>query len=192
MTVNGEVKKNVGPRILSVGKDLHSKILKGILGDEDEPGLGDVSNVTQGYDFIIKKEMAGEFPRYSDSCFARERSPAGTPEEIERWSKSLYDLAELRKPKGVDEIESELAIHRGLIPDRSTFDEDAFAAKFKPAAEPSKSPTTTVESVPITVTEQSAVTPPSPACSIVAVEREADDTLVDDQFLKELTAMGLD
>lgn len=131
MAVNGELQKNVGPRILSVGKDLHGKILKGILGDADGPGLGNVADLLRGHDFIIKKQVVGGFPRYSDSKFATDRSPAGTQEEVERWGTSLHDLEALRNPKPVAELEKELAIHRKLIPDTVAFDETAFDAKFK-------------------------------------------------------------
>ncbi len=185
LVVNGKPEKNVGPRILSIGKDLHGKILKGILGDADERGLGDVTNLLRGYDYIIKKEMVGEYPRYSDSCFAREPSPAGTPEEIERWSTSLHDLGALRNPKPVAELEKELAIHRRLIPDTAGFDVAAFDSKFTVSNVEigSETPVSTVE-----VGESEA-----PVASDVATfsEPEANDpsSLADDDFIQEIREM---
>jgi hypothetical protein len=115
------VEKNVGPRILSVGKILHKMIVRAIVGDENEKALGDVTNVKTGYDFVIRKELRGTgkdaFPNYDRSSFARESSPLGTPEEIAKWQATLHDLTKLRTLKDVSELETQLAIHRGLIPD---------------------------------------------------------------------------
>lgn len=169
MTVNGQTEHNVGPRIFSVGKDLHAKILKGIVGDKDQPGLGDVSDVATGFDFVVKKEMAGGFPRYFESGFARERSPAGTAEELQRWSTSLHDLAKLRAPKSLTEMEKELAIHRGVIPDDRSFDEDTFDAKWRPVA-------------------PSAPTDAAPGAAIAHVPTADDDSLslADEGILDDL------
>lgn len=134
------VEKNVGPRILSVGKILHKMIVRAIVGDENEKALGDVTHPKTGYDFVIRKELRGTgkdaFPNYDRSSFAREVSPLGTPEEITKWQANLHDLTKLRTLKGVEELETQLAIHRGLIPDtvEAGWSIDNFDAKYKGGA----------------------------------------------------------
>lgn len=85
VTVDGDTKKNVGPKILSIGKILHTMIVRAIMGDADDPDskLGNITDVKNGYDFIIRKEVTpGEgFPKYERTSFARNSSPLGTPEE---------------------------------------------------------------------------------------------------------------
>jgi hypothetical protein len=131
------VEKNVGPRILSVGKILHKMIVRAIVGDENEKALGDVTNVKTGFDFVIRKELRGTgkdaFPNYDRSSFARESSPLGTADEIAKWQANLHDLTKLRTLKGFDELETQLAIHRGLIPDTAEqgWSIDSFDAKYK-------------------------------------------------------------
>lgn len=132
LVVDSVEKHNVGPRILSIGKILHKMIVRAIVGDESEPALGDITNIRSGYDFIIRKEQVGEFPKYDRSSFAREPSPLGTPDEIKTFVANLHDLSKLRTLKTGDELDKELAIHRKLIPDDSEgFDVDKFDSKFK-------------------------------------------------------------
>ncbi len=131
----GAVLTNVGPRILSVGKGLHKQLIRAIFGEEGDPEskLGNFADLKTGYDFLIKKEVtAGDgFPKYERSCFGRNPSPAGNPEEIKKWAEALHDLTKLRNPKDRDYIEKELAIHRGLIPDDTeVFDTNSFDAKW--------------------------------------------------------------
>lgn len=135
LTIDGETNENVGPRILSIGKKLHKSIIAAIVGEEGVPDskLGNITDLKNGYDFIIKKEVtAGEgFPNYDGSSFARNTSPAGTPEEVQEWQENLHDLTKLRNPKDIEYLEKELAIHRGLIPDDSSgFDTEGFDAKW--------------------------------------------------------------
>jgi hypothetical protein len=131
------VEKNVGPRILSVGKILHKMIVRAIIGDENEKALGDVTHPKTGYDFVIRKELRGmgkdAFPNYDRSSFARESSPLGTADEIAKWQSNLHDLTKLRTLKGIEELETQLAIHRGLIPDTAEqgWSIDEFDAKYK-------------------------------------------------------------
>lgn len=203
ITVDGETQKNVGPRILSVGKILHKMIVSAIVGDTDEPGLGDITNVKTGFDFIIKKELLGTgdnaFPKYDQSKFARNPSPAGTPEELKKWVETLHDLTNLRNVKEADVLEKELAIHRGLIPDESEgFDIDAFDAKYADDQQEEindlMNHSDTQVSVPADVpsdnteaTAESSETESAPADTTEAV----DDVQIDDEeFLKELEDMG--
>lgn len=133
----GQIEKNVGPRILSVGKTIHKMILRAILGDKNEAPLGDVTHPKTGYDFLIRVDMKGggdeSWPDYNQSKFVRDPSPLGTPEEIEKWCANLHDLSKLRKPATFEELEYELAVHRGLIEDtkNETWSQEKFDAKIK-------------------------------------------------------------
>lgn len=133
----GNMLENQGPRILSVGKILHQRIIRAFVGDPSEPALGDVTHVKNGYDFVIRKEVTpgkDQFPNYNRSSFARESSLLGNKEEIEKWQTSLHDLKKLRPIKDADFLEKQLAIHRGLIADdEEGFNVDNFDAKFKKA-----------------------------------------------------------
>lgn len=121
---NGNVKKNVGPKILSVGKTVHEIILRGILGDLEmnQPKLGDVTDPKGGYDFklvkTIRKSGDQQFPNYEASHFL-EQSPAGDPDDWKRWMDSLHDLKSLRVLKTADELKHELSVHLGLKQDVS-------------------------------------------------------------------------
>jgi len=131
LTVDGVKQTNVGPRILSVGKTLHGKILTALFGDDTEEKLGNVTELKNGFDFVIRVKKDGEYPKYDDSSFARESSPAGSPEEISVWAKGLHDLTKFRVIVPLDRLENELAIHRGLIPDKEEgFNVDDFDSKY--------------------------------------------------------------
>lgn len=202
LTIDGDTKTNVGPRILSVGKILHKMIIRAIVGDENDPDskLGNIADLKNGYDFIIRKELVGEYPKYDRSGFARQQSPAGEGSEIEKWAESLHDLTNLRNPKEVDVLEKELAIHRGLIPDDTgSFNTDDFDAKWQqkakdevselmehtpggvsvPADVPSETTTEAAATETTTSTETEASTP-APA---------EDAPIEDEDFLKELEEM---
>lgn len=125
---------NAGPKILSVGKVLHGKILSHIFGDVGVKKLGDVSNPKSGYDFcIVKTKKGDEFANYDSSYFESDSTPAGTPEELKAWVEAMHDLTENRKPTEYDVLERQLAIHRRLIPDDKTegFDVNEFDNKWK-------------------------------------------------------------
>lgn len=181
---------NVGPKIFSVGKVVHKMIVRAIVGDETEAPLGNITDVKTGYDFVVKKEKRGTdkdgYPNYDRSGVARDSSPAGTPEEIKKWSENLHNLAELRQVKDHEVLEKQLAIHRGLIPDETaSFDVDEFDRKFtggKPTATttPSASVEDRVEAAVGSFDETAAPTPSAPA---------EDITIEDEDFLKDLEAM---
>ena len=197
VTKEGETQKNVGPRILSIGVILHSMIVRAIQGDptdvDNSQGskLGNITDLKNGYDFIIRKEVTpGEgFPKYDRSGFARNSSPLGAPEEVSKWAGTLHDLTKLRNPAPLEKLEKELAIHRHLIPDDDTsFNTDKFDAKWRqddgmegvpsmPEPTPTKSPTTTAFEQPV-ATETAKTTPPV-----------ADAPIEDEEFLKALAAM---
>lgn len=117
----GEMEKNVGPKILSVGKTLHKMIIRAIVGDPemDEKPLGDVTHPIKGRDFKLIKTLrqsgTSSFPNYDTSKFLDE-SPLGTPDEVTKWLGNLHDLVSLRIVKSNDELKHELKVHLGLAP----------------------------------------------------------------------------
>jgi hypothetical protein len=176
---DGTVKKNVGPKILSVGKTVHEIILRGILGDKEmnQPQLGDVTDFKSGYDFklikTIRKSGDNSFPNYEGSHFL-EQSTAGDPDECKRWMSNLHDLTALRVLKTYEELEHELQVHLGLKQESSGgFDPSKFSTK--PAV--------------ATVEEK------APPKASVKVEKESessgdDEEMADKDFLEELRRLG--
>jgi len=174
---DGTVKKNVGPKILSVGKMVHEIILRGILGDKEmnQPKLGDVTDQKSGYDFklvkTIRKSGDQQFPNYEGSHFL-EQSPAGTPDEWASWTSNLHDLKSLRVLKTAEELENELQIHLGLKQESSGSGFDP--SKFSKPVE--------------------AATAPVSAPAAARVESESgsddDDDIADKDFIEELKRLG--
>lgn len=190
LLVDGETKENVGPRILSVGKTLHQMIVRAIVGDDTEPALGNVTDIKNGYDFVIRKELrvTGDesFPNYDRSSFAREATPAGTPEDIKEWVEGLHDLTKLRNLKDADVMEKELAIHRGLIPDENEgFDVEAFDQKFQ-SKDAAQSTEDAVAGVVGNVDDGAAEAPAEETPKAVV---GADVEVEDESFLEELSNM---
>jgi len=90
----GEVK------LFPVGKTLHEKIVRGIC-EAVPPKLGwferfwrwlfrkpktwSALDWESGYNFVIKKNMKGGYPDYSNSGFIKTNTPAGTKEQIKEW-----------------------------------------------------------------------------------------------------------
>lgn len=126
---------NVGPRILSCGKQLHQIIME-VMEPDKRTSISDVTDLVNGYDLIIKNTPKGNpggrmYPDYGRSEFDRERSPAGTPDEIKRWASGLKDLEALRDVKDLAFIRKELARYRGIIPDEEEgFDPDKFDEEY--------------------------------------------------------------
>ena len=155
MVVNGEKQTNVGPRILSVGKTVHQMIIRAIVSELPEERLGDITHIKNGYDFIIKKELRSGYPNYDRSVFAREATPMGEQELIDKVAENMHDLSKFRVLKEHDILKKELAIHRGLIPDDADeFSVEEFDAEFVG----SSSTTATSASVPADVQSESAET----------------------------------
>lgn len=181
----GQVEKNIGPKIWSVGKKLHKFILRAILGDEvlEEDPLGDVSDPKKGRDIkVIKTIVDGQYPNYDTSKFL-DVSVLGEPEQVEQWMAGLHDLSALRIVKDLEELKHELKVHLGLIPDKDAAD---FSEYEKPAGS--------------TASTSSAVVVEKPAAKNEAVKTEAvqEDTdapdesqaIADDDFIKELRSMS--
>jgi uncharacterized Zn finger protein (UPF0148 family) len=193
MTVDSKEMKNVGPRILSIGKKLHELIIEAIVGRKDEPDskLGNITDLKNGWDFVIRKEvtLGDGFPNYAKSGFARNPTPAGTAEEIKKWQESLHDLTKLRNPKELDYLEKELAIHRGLIPDEAEgFDTEGFDARWKQQAAADSDEDDTPKRA--TVTVPAGVPAAKPAAPAPAPAVVPETTSIEDAaFLKELEEM---
>lgn len=194
MMVNGKEMKNVGPRILSVGKGLHETIIAAIVGRKDDPDskLGNITDIKAGWDFVIRKEVtAGDgYPKYDKSGFARAQSPSGTLEEVAEWEKALHDLTKLRNPRDLEYLEKELAIHLGLIPDtaESAYDDEAFEARWRKQGDDDvadivnqSTATKIVVSTVDPVTSQTVETTVTEAPETLAIE--------DEEFLKQLANM---
>ena len=177
----GEVEKNVGPKILSVGKTLHASVIRAILGDDtlQEAPLGDISHFVTGRDFKIIKVMRqsgkDNFPNYSDSKFI-DPSPLGDPQQIALWMAGVHDLPALRKLMDYEELHRQVRIHMGL-------DKDEDAAGFNPN-----------EFIDEDVAPVAKVTKIVATKAAAAVEVEAEEvvltgqseSLADDDFLSEL------
>lgn len=179
---DGTIKKNVGPKILSVGKTVHEIILRGILGDKEmsQPRLGDVTDFKAGYDFklvkSIRKSGDQSFPNYEGSHFL-EQSPAGDPDECKRWMDGLHDLKALRILKTYAELEHELLVHLGLKQDVSGgFDINKFAEKTKPQVfAEAKEPVAAAVAVAVAAQAEST---------------DSEDADADEDFLEELRKLG--
>ena len=177
ITIDGVKQTNVGPRILSIGKTLHGKILSAIFGDEGDPSskLGNVTDLKNGYDFVIRVKKDGDFPKYDDSSFARETTPAGTPDEIAEWAKGLHDLTKFRVILPLERLEKELAIHRGHLTDEvEGFNIDEFDARYASHEAPD-------EGDPVTASNTNVASESAPADEEVpGVVEGADDLNVED------------
>jgi hypothetical protein len=184
---SGEILKNVGPKIYSCGKTIHTKIIRAIVGDESagEKPLGDVTHPVNGRDFrVVKKVAKGgggkEYPSYDNSKF-EDVSPAGSPEELAKWLENLHELQALRAIKTPDELRHALRIHLGMIKEGdSSVDEEL--DEFRHAGTTASQSTSTASD---TVREELTVsTTPN------AVETSsAEDVLADEDFMKELESM---
>ena len=179
----GEVEKNVGPKILSVGKMIHQVIIRAIVGNEaiDEKGLGDITDIKNGRDFKIVKNLrqSGKdvFPNYSDSKFM-DVSPAGNPDEVEKWIANLHQLKSLRTVKDGEFLKKQLKIHLGLEKD------DVGTDGFDPS-EFQRMPAN--DNVVVTETKKSV----APKAVVEAVSTSKDEVLVEDEFMKQLKDMNV-
>ncbi len=109
--------------ILSVGKQVFARVLRAMLGSEEdmEPALGDVTDVLEGRDFkILKKTKKGndgqQYPYYEDSKFL-DPSVLGSPAQQEEWLSGMFDLKTLREIKTAEELKREVRIHRKVEKD---------------------------------------------------------------------------
>jgi hypothetical protein len=146
-----EVRKNVGPKILSIGKTLHGMVLESIKGNEmmgKEP-LGDITDPRKGRDFkIMKKVVKGgggaEYPNYDQSLFM-EPSPAGTTEDLKTWLTSIHDLQALRKLASRDEMQVEVSKYLNPSSIVETMQNSSPSSSAKPVSKQPAAPKKAVE-----------------------------------------------
>ena len=186
----GEMERNVGPKIWAIGKTVHAMVIRGIVGDPnmDEKPLGDVTNISKGRDFkyikTIRQSGNLSYPNYDTSKFLEE-SPAGTPEEFERWMSNLHDLTALRIVKSNEELKHELKVHLGLASPSDTAGTSSFSS-----SEYSDAPTVSV-SVPNLSNLEAKKEAPKVSEIIKPVAKVDLDNiggkpLLDDDFMNEL------
>jgi len=198
---DGVVNENVGPKILSVGVTLHQLILRGICGDEQmgEPALGDVTDPKVGRDFKIFKNIVksgqDSFPKYDSSRFL-DKTPLGTPEEVETWMNNLHDLSSLRVVKSVEEIDHELKIHLGVKTDaEADFDPSEYQKSNEVVVtnEPQVSKTEEIQSSEDeTAKDETAKDETAEqATDSPSDSSDGEEVLADDEFLSELKSMGV-
>lgn len=187
---NGNVKKNVGPKILSVGKTVYEIILRGICGDKEmnQPKLGDVTDFKTGRDFklvkTIRKSGENTYPNYETSHFLDE-SPAGDPDECKKWMENLHDLYSLRVLKTPQELENELLIHLGLKQEtNSGFDPSKYQSPNSSVV--ATTPASTV--VKQETDEEVASIKSTPASN--SFDEEDDEEIADKDFLEELRKLS--
>ena len=87
-------------KILSVGVILFKKIIGAML-DED---FGDITDIEEGHDFKIVKEMDGQWPKYDQSQPRPKSSPLGSKSEVATIMDSLHEIHDLVKLEDYEEF----------------------------------------------------------------------------------------
>jgi len=189
---DGNVKKNVGPKIYSCGKTVHSKIIRAILGDPTagEKPLGDVSHPTNGRDFrVVKKVVKGgggsEYPNYDQSKF-EDPAPAGNLDEVEKWLENTHDLQSLRVIKTADELKYALRVHLGMVKEQSEINDEL--AEFR-QADGGNSSTSSAKAASSAPVREDLVVSSQATKATAASSSSEDEVLADDEFMKELSGM---
>ena len=181
---DGNIKKNVGPKIYSCGKTVYSKIMRAIRGDEKagEKPLGDICHPMNGRDFrVVKKVVKGgggeEYPNYDNSKF-EDVAPAGSIDEVKKWLDSLHDLQGLRAVKTAEELKHALKVHLGMVRDERSASNDDLA-EFRGGEK-----IVETSPAPQVLREELAV-----STSTSKESKSAEEVLADDDFMKELNNM---
>ena len=160
---NGEVVTDVGPKILSIGKDLQARVINAILGNAamDDTGYGDITDFATGRDFRIRKKLKKganmSYPEYSESTFLAP-SKAGTESQWKRWLDSVNDLKAERKLRPLDELKEVIEVYMGRK----------------------------AEAYPVEVVRPAVVQVQKPVPAKVVVE---EDVEIDEDFLSDLRSM---
>jgi hypothetical protein len=79
--------------------------------DED---FGDITDLDQGHDFKIIKEMEGQWPKYDQSAPRPKSSPMGSKAETAAAMDSLHDIHSLVKLEDYEEYKKVVAALTGL------------------------------------------------------------------------------
>jgi hypothetical protein len=78
-----------GVRVLTSGIKLFEKII----GACANPEIGDISDIKEGYDFIIRKRMKDGYWNYDLSEASRKQTPLSADQaKITLWTSGLFDL----------------------------------------------------------------------------------------------------
>jgi len=95
-------KEDEGVKIYSYGIQVHKKVL----GFIANPEWGDITDLKEGYDFIVDKQQGPMCPNYDSSYATKNPSSAGTPKEMEDWMNGLHDIYGLvdKNMKSYDEL----------------------------------------------------------------------------------------
>jgi hypothetical protein len=185
---NNQPNKLNTPLILSVGKQVFARILRAMLGSEEdmEPALGDVTCVNEGRDFkILKKTKKGndgqQYPYYEDSKFL-DPSPLGNPQQVGVWLAGMFDLSSLRECKNTDELKREIRIHRKVEKDPTVgFDLAELGITTGPTRQ------VVISELPPKVEHAPAAVVKQPA-----VDLDDDKSILEDDFLQKLDAADND
>jgi hypothetical protein len=169
---DGEAKYDVCHKILSIGKELHTYVIKSIVGNKllGKRGYGDITDLETGRDLNIVKELKGQFPDYKGSEFL-DPAPLHKDKKVcKEWLAQCHDLNSRKKPATFDVLLKEVNIFRGIVTDDSeSFDTAPFV---KPVVE------TKVATKPVAVSK--------PELSM-----DVDMALSDDDFLKDIDIENL-
>jgi hypothetical protein len=189
----GNIKKNIGPKIYSCGKTVYSKILRAIKGDEaaGEKELGDITHPKDGRDFrVVKKVVKGgggaEYPNYDMSKF-EEPSPVGSPDEFKQWMTNVHDLQALRVLKTPEELKHALRVHCGMIKEGEAKDDSDLNEFRNSGSKNSSSSAPSAPSKPVQSVREELATSTTPSSAKEEV-KEVDE-YADDDFMKELSSM---
>lgn len=194
--------KDVGPLILSVGITLYERIMFGICGDPDVPGdkgLGDVTDLKKGYDFMLIKGIKpgkDKWPDYAKSKFVDETTPLGEPEQVKEWLDGLHDLKGLRVVKTPQEMDHHLKCHLGLredVAEGSNFDPSEYSAAVQNHSAENTATVTVTDTKP-----KPKASVPVPAEMLDDDDSEPDEpvskseskSLADDDFMAKLQGLG--
>ena len=89
-------------KILSVGVILFKKIIGAML-DED---FGDITDIEEGHDFKIVKEMDGQWPKYDQSQPRPKSSELGSKSEVASIMDSLHEIHDLVKLEEYEDVKN--------------------------------------------------------------------------------------
>ena len=103
-------------KILSMGMKLFGKILDCFF-DED---YGDITHLTEGWDFKVVKDTQGQWPNYDKSAPKPKQTAAGSDKQIAEWMDELHDIHGLVKLPEYDELKNLAMEMETLVTGRPT------------------------------------------------------------------------
>ena len=96
-------KEDEGVKILQTGIKLFEVLIDKVC----DPDIGDITNIKEGFDIIIKKKQQAGFPNYDGSDVARKPSLlSDNIEKIKEWMGSRYDLSKEVEVLTKDELKA--------------------------------------------------------------------------------------